>query len=550
MRQEQGGLTKNQILTMLTASVHGTFSESEYTHRKETINKNTKLKAPERTKKLVALEQMRTAAVEFCDVAKRAAEQEPSFLAHLIAYDRTRGQIRDTKVVLPVLSLVPGFPEELAENSLAHLALLSPREFLRAYQFARESRVAGRMRIRRLVERYLRNIESNWDRWTRTAVLHRKSLKDLYWAERVPCSPTVSAILWGSVKRDGHQEPRAYPGGSVFAEIAQLKNMSVQEAAGVILDRKIPIQVVLAALEKKAKEPDVVLAMLEQITPTQLTNNTKMLERLGVKTVPALRAAYQAALDRAGSSKKATFKASVAADAIEDEVLEAKLRALQENQVKQLAKIDGNWLLLVDRSPSMELCIEVGRHIATMLTARVQGTVHLIFFDQSPLYVNATGLTYDMLRKGTAHIGVGAGTSIGCGMQYALDNKLDIDGIGIISDAQENLMPAFAERYKRYCEVTKKEPTVYLYRFQPGMRALHDRDLAVTMKAAGLDMQEFDLRRGVDYNSLPNIVATMRVNRYSLLDEVEATKLLTLDDVLKPLVKEVKHVKFRETQSV
>jgi hypothetical protein len=53
------------------------------------------------------------------------------------------------------------------------------------------------------------------------------------------------------------------------------------------------------------------------------------------------------------------------------------------------------------------------------------------------------------------------------------------------------------------------------------------------MNIAKIDMQVFDLRGGIDYYSLPNLVATMRTNRYSLIDEVMAVPLLTLDKVFK-----------------
>ena len=53
----------------------------------------------------------------------------------------------------------------------------------------------------------------------------------------------------------------------------------------------------------------------------------------------------------------------------------------------------------------------------------------------------------------------------------------------------------------------------------------------------GLRDEPFDLRRtGVDYYSLPNLVQTMRSNRYSLIDEIMQVPLLTLAEVLKKRV--------------
>src|SRR5690242_950921 len=78
---------------------------------------------------------------EYLDVGLQAARLEPDFFAHLIAWDATRGQVRDAKVALPIISLV-ALPNDLIENSWAHLAKLNPREFLRAYRFGLEVRIS------------------------------------------------------------------------------------------------------------------------------------------------------------------------------------------------------------------------------------------------------------------------------------------------------------------------------------------------------------------------------------------------------------------------
>jgi len=53
------------------------------------------------------------------------------------------------------------------------------------------------------------------------------------------------------------------------------------------------------------------------------------------------------------------------------------------------------------------------------------------------------------------------------------------------------------------------------------------------MQRAGLEMQTFDIRGGTDYYSIPNLAQTMRTKTYGLVDEILATPLLSLSDVLK-----------------
>jgi hypothetical protein len=504
----EAGITKNQIISELSRSPHGKLNE-------------------------------------YVPVCLAAAEQEPEFLAHLIVWDNLKGQIRDAKVALPVISLaVPDYPDELAENSLAHLALLNPRELLRAYRFALSLRTASSIKVqdksgwrlatkqvpvaamspkmrklRRLVEAYLRGLESNPNHFTKTAVIHHAVLKELYALTHLKPSGFADRILFKGER----------PRGSVFEAIAQLKNMSPAEAAGTILEYKLPFLVIQGALGKKLKDRDIVMAMISRMSPTELVTNVKMLERLGMKNDPVLRAAFASAMERASKSTKNTLKTTRAAEAIQDTELKSKLQGLQERQIEALGGVEGNWLVLGDKSGSMSAAIELARHVAATLAKMVKGRVHLAFFDTAPQTIEVTGKPLDEIKAMTRYVRAGGGTSIGCGLQRMLDSGVMVDGIAIISDGGENSAPRFPDVYKRYVTFVGKDVPVYLY------QCLGDPPTVIqAMQEASLDLQVIDVMKGVDYYSLPNIVATMRTNRYSLYDEVMATKLLTVDEVLKP----------------
>lgn len=481
------GLTKNRIVSELSRSPHGKLEE-------------------------------------YLPIGKQAAAEQPEFFSHLIAWNNLKGQIRDSKVALPVISLsVSEFnDDEFVGNSLAHLAMLDPRNFVRAIRFAMQVKTPGRARsLRRLIADYLHYREQNWALWEKTAIQHRRTLKELYALAHVKPSTMADAILFKGER----------PKGTTFEAIAQLKNMSAQEAAGTIMERRIPFLIAMGALGAKAKEADLVLALIGRMSPTELVTNSKMLERLCVKTVPALRAAYEEALGKAAKSKKATLKTTQAAEAIEDDTLKAKLQSLQEKQLAALGGVDGNWLVLGDKSGSMKVAIEAARHVAATLAKMVKGQVHLVFFDVSPRYIDATGKSYEDLLALTKRVTADGGTSVGCGLQYCIDAGYEIDGIAIVSDGGENTPPMFPLVYQQYAKKFDKLPTVYFYRTVGDTNAL-----SRSLNAAGIDCQDFDLTGGVDYYSLPNLVATMRVNRYSLIDEIMAVPLVKLEAVL-PLKK-------------
>lgn len=475
------GLTKNQILSELVRSPHGDLKQ-------------------------------------YVPLGKQAAREEREFFAHLIAWNEKHGEIRDSRVALPVISLTePGFNLELAENSYAHLALLDPRNFLRGMRFAKDLRPgnpfgSGR-RYARLVERYLRVREDVPPRWDRAALAHRASMRELYALFHIKPAPRADRILFKGER----------PTGSVFEAVAQLRTMPAVAAAGTIMEHKIPFLVAMGALGARAKEEDLVLALIDRMSPAELVTNTKMLERLGIKTVPALRAAYEAGLLRAAEKGKG-LKASKAAQAVGDKKLKSKLKGLQERQIAASAGIEGNWLVLGDKSGSMASAIEAARHVAGTLAKMVRGRVHLVFFNESPQAMEVTGKSYDEILAMTKRVTASGQTSIGCGLRWALDNHLEVDGIAIVSDGEENHPPIFVETYMKALAAWGKDVPVYLYHC-----GSQDGTLTRNMQRGGQDMQVLSLPRGLDYYSLPNLVATMRSNRYSLIDEVMATPLITLD---------------------
>jgi hypothetical protein len=283
----------------------------------------------------------------------------------------------------------------------------------------------------------------------------------------------------------------------------------------------------MGALGAKAKEPDLVQALIGAMSATELTTNVKMLDKLGMKTNPALRGAFDAALAKAATSKKATLKTTKAAEAVTDSVLKEKLQGLQDKQIKALGGPEGNWLVLADKSGSMSRAIEASRHVSATLAKICQGKVYLVFFDTSPMTVDVTGLPLDAIKKATAHIRANGGTSIGCGLNRMLSEKVEIDGIAIVSDGEENTSPLFADVYKRYCEFAGKQVPVYFYHVEGS------GSFAGELNREGIEMQTFDIRGGTDYYSIPNLAQTMRTKVYGLVDEIMATPLLSLNTVLK-----------------
>jgi hypothetical protein len=528
---QEAALTKPEMIAALTRSPHG------------------------------ALEQ-------YLPLAQRAANDDPDFFAHLIAWNHVHGEIRDAKVALPLIALASASAQgvagrALAENALAHLADLPPRSLAKGLldrrlvvkpakpvkgqklpppitlpPFAKVCGAPQRV-LRRLVERYLRDLEADRRTYERVALQHRHTLHELYAHGRVARPEWVGEILFhGERGRRRPDAPKVYPAeGTIFGHVRRLKDMSLLEAAGTITKYKIPFLIARGALGTKVKDSDAVLALIKAMSPTELVTNAKWLETLGVKTIPALRAAFEEALGKAAKGKgtTATLKTTRAADRLaetsgEDDVLVSKLRVLQEKQIDNLGTIEGDWLVLGDKSGSMTAAIEMAMEIAALLARLVAGRVFLILFDTSPRFYEVTQYSYEQLRALVGGIRADGGTSIGCGLQAMLERGVKVDGIAIVSDGGENTGPYFGDVYPKYCAKLGAEPNVYLYQTLGDP----DTDFKRYCTAAKIDVQRFDVRHGtVDRYSLPDLVKSMRVGRYMLLDDILNTPLHTVDEVLR-----------------
>lgn len=463
---------------------------------------------------------------EYLVVGVPGAQEDPEFFGHLVAWNAVRGQVRDAKVALPLLALMgrPGaLAADLRENAHAHLALLDPRNLLRGLVWARpKDQIHGEWRgLRSLVEIYLRAREQEEGWWDRTVLTHRASMKDLYKLARVKPSRRAQAVLF----------EREAPEGSVFAAIRSLHAGSTDHALETLAKWKLPWLVVRGALGKKLEDPGVLAQVIGRMSGLELTTNLAALEKLGVRQHPETRAALDAALTSASTSKRGTLKTGKAQAAVKDKTLQARAAGLAERQATDaLQVVDGDWVVLVDRSGSQAQSIVVGREVAAVLAKAVKGSVWVVFFNNDAQGLEVTGKTLAEIQALTRNVEGMGGTQIGRALDWVREKGLPVDGIAVVTDGGEGgYGQTFAHAYQRAAAEWEKEVPVYVY-LMPG----DPNYMADNCREAGVELQTFDLTSGkVDWASLPNLVHTMRANPYGLADEIMETPLVTLMEALK-----------------
>jgi hypothetical protein len=476
---------------------------------------------------------------DYVPLVLSAVKHDPEFLAHLIVWNLIKGEIRDSKIALPIINLrgLSKDDAEFAENAVASLATQDPRSLVKAYNFNKELTKTGlhikgghRRMLESGIKKYLETREGNVTWWNRTVIQHRNSMKELYAVSHFKPSDHAQAILFEkkySYKDKDH---------AIFAKISNLKNMSPKEAAGTIINYKIPFQIALGSLGRKKSEyeknPEFLLALIEGMSGQQLIASTKFLTSVGVFNSPMLKSEYNKALERAkGDKKVSTLKASKAMEVLkEDSSISSdimnKLSEIQEAKISQKT-IEGDWLVLGDCSGSMSRAVELAKEIASYISKSVAGKVYLIFFNTTPRLFDATGKKLEDIKLDTKYVKAAGGTSCGCGIKYLQDKGIIVNGIALVSDGGDNSNPYFHDAYKAYSKKLDIEPTVYFYRV-PG-----DSDrVSSYCKNNGIFIELFDMTtKKVDYYSIPNLVSSMKTSRYSLMDEIMDTPLLTFNQV-------------------
>jgi hypothetical protein len=486
------------------------------------------------------------------------AAEDPDFLSHLIVWNHVKGEIRDSKAALPVIMLAESRRQlddgmnptiaQFMENAWAHLADTTPLLLRRALEFGKGIGLP-KQTTHRFVTRYLRDLEANPAEWERVALQHKASLTWLYGRFHVSRSDRVGAAF-GWKDKQGVRPPR--PGK--FAVVRSLALLSPLEIAGQIDKHKLPWLVVRGALGARIKEPDVLMALIGRMSAADASTSAKWLVRAGINNHPQTRAAFEELLAKAGKKGRAKgtqLKAKKAAKALADvgeEKTAGKLTKLQQTQVEHLRTIEGNWLIIGDKSGSMSEAIVMARQVAALLGATVKGHVYLVFADTLPRPVgDVTGKSLEAIEMTTAAVTAGGGTSLGCALKYASDQGWKLDGIAVVSDGAENTYPTLVQEYQEYRQkFPGARPTVYWYRTNQdndprSMGWIRQFEASMHMYAG---MTTYDLRSGaqaitqvrrqgaVDDYALPQLIQTMRVGSYSLVDEIMRCELRTIDQVL------------------
>ncbi len=447
---------------------------------------------------------------EVAELHRSMVERDPLFYGHLAVWYQREGDVRDHKEVFIgnlLSSTVPGH----RGAGFVMLQQLPPYEVARVVDFVKQQRGNVPRSARTAVTRYLREREANPAFFDRAALRARKSMKHLYASLHVKPNARADAVLF---KNEPPEESLAY----ALKQLARAQTPI--EQAEMIVEHNVPFTVAVGAVRRLT--PVVLAALINQMSPQEVINHMAALRQRGALEHAEVKALVDEKLAQAAQAgeRVSAFKALKAAEVAQvDEGVAAQLERVANTQVRKRSRITKATGLLVDKSGSMTVALEVGKHIGALVSGITEAELFVYAFDTMACLVSAQGGELSDWEKAFRHIIAEGGTSIGAPLEIMRLRRQRVEQLVIVTDEEENTAPYFATVFKSYCDELKIVPDVVIVKV-----GQHSNYLERELERLKISYQTFIFAG--DYYALPNLVPLLtRRSRLELLMEILDTPL-------------------------
>jgi hypothetical protein len=461
---------------------------------------------------------------EIWPVHQDIARQDPRFYVRLAAWYSDHGEVRDHKEVFVATLALSDFPGH-RDVGLALLRGLPPYEVARVLDFVhgrkttRKVRAAAKLAkgrkataaapaavtpaqtvveafglfrnaprsLRTEIVRYLREREADPAWFDSTVLIARKAVKRLYALLHVAPGERAQKILFD-------EEPPADSRLFALRELARAESPTDQARA--IVEHQIPYRV--AATVVRQMTPTVLLALIERMTPQELINNLGALQRRGALDNPELKELVEQKLRAARDDRRVSaYKARLAADAAGG--LTEALDAVTEARVKARGRIVRPTALLLDKSGSMNVALEIGRQLGALISAVCAADLFAYAFDTIAYPIEPKGAGLADWEKALLGVHAGGGTSCGVALEWMARKGQRVEQVVLVTDEGENTAPFFKDAYEAYAKALNVRPAVTIVRIGQAGGTLSE-----ACRRLGVPLHVFEFRG--DYYALPNVI--------------------------------------------
>jgi hypothetical protein len=449
---------------------------------------------------------------EFGRIHARVLESDPDFYGHIGAWYQRHGVIEDQRQLF-CAHLAASSEDAHREASFVML------QRLRAYQVAMVVRymkeILGTLprRTKASVQWWLRRRECDSAWFDEVALRDRRSLKYLYATLRIAPSMRAAQILFADMP----------PPDSRLAAVKRLaKERDPLAVAKGIVENRIFASTAVGLI--KQMDAPTLAALIDVMSPQQVINSLRSLERRGALRHPDLKGLIDEKLAHARTEARVqSARTLAAAAAIDDEGTRQQLGDLASERLRAIGRISRPTAIFVDKSGSMQIALEVGANVAALACTIADEAPLVYAFDVIARAIHPTGKDLGLAEWSAAfsRIKADGGTAIGSPFACLLREGKRIEQVVVITDGGENEAPYFSAALQQYEQAIGASVAivVLLVNSRRGQSAL-ERNLA----AAGIDATTW-LFEG-DLYSLPNVVPFLVTpRRADLCAEILETRL-------------------------
>ncbi len=305
------------------------------------------------------------------------------------------------------------------------------------------------------------------------------------------------------------------PEDSLLSAIKQIaKAQSPAEQARAIARYRIPYRVAVSLIRQMT--PMVLAALIDVMSPQEVINSIGSLKKHGAFENEDVKKLVESKLEAAkGDKRVSAYKAKVAIEAagVSGELAE-HLDEITEQQVKSRGRIKRPTALLVDKSGSMTIALEVGRQLGAMISSLCESDLVTYAFDTMPYPIEARGHALADWEKAFAGIHASGGTSCGVAIEWMRKKKQRVEQIIMVTDEGENTAPLFKDAYEAYSQELNVRPAVIFVKVGGASNQLEQ-----ACATLGIQPSAFTFKG--DYYALTNLIPLLtRPSMLELLMEI------------------------------
>lgn len=432
---------------------------------------------------------------------------DPLFYGHLAVWYQDKGSVRDHKEVFVAMLLSSDLPQH-RDAGFTLLQSLPPYQLVRILNFLKQKMNKLPRSSRTAVRQYLRTREGNPRHFDRAVMRQRKAMKSLYASLHIRPGARADAILFKN----------SPPEDSILFRLKELANAkSPEQQAALIRNHRIPYTIAVGAVSRPT--PVMLRALVEVMTPQEVINHLSALREKGAENDPEIQNLIARRLEEARTDKRVSaFKSATAAKAINaDAKTQKALRAVTEQQIKGKGKITRSTALLVDKSSSMEASLELGKHMAAMISSVSEAELMVFTFDSAAMQIEPSETSFSGWDAAFSQIRAGGLTSIGAGLEAVFQTGKNFEQIIVLTDEQENHRP-FTHQVMAGQHL---DPSLNIVLVKVGQA---NGALERYLRQQDVELEVFAFTG--DYYALPNLIPLLsKTSRLDLLMEILGTPL-------------------------